>query len=177
MDKLISSIQQFLDYETFILVTTILCNIICVVGIVILNKYITHTDGFNFMVFLTFLHFFITSIGLIFMRYLDFFPNPKTTMIQAFPVSVSQVFAVAFMNLNLEYNSVGLYQLSKIACIPVLLLIQYLAYKQNFSNLVLISLIPVIGGVAYATVEDVDVNVIGSSKLSLLILLLLNISL
>ena len=38
-------------------------NIICVVGVVIANKYITEVDGFNYVVFLSFLHFTVTSIG------------------------------------------------------------------------------------------------------------------
>ena len=38
-------------------------NILSVVGIVILNKYITEVDGFNFMVFLSFLHFAFTFVG------------------------------------------------------------------------------------------------------------------
>ena len=40
-------------------------NILSVVGIVILNKYITEVDGFNFMVFLSFLHFAFTFVGII----------------------------------------------------------------------------------------------------------------
>lgn len=39
-------------------------NILSVVGIVILNKYITEVDGFNFMVFLSFLHFAFTCVGI-----------------------------------------------------------------------------------------------------------------
>lgn len=37
-------------------------NILSVVGIVILNKYITEKDGFKAMVFLSFLHFVFTSL-------------------------------------------------------------------------------------------------------------------
>jgi hypothetical protein len=32
--------------------------------------------------------------------------------------------SVAFMNLNLAHNSVGFYQLSKLACIPVTLILE-----------------------------------------------------
>jgi len=41
----------------------IAANIVCVVGVVIANKYITEVDGFNYVVFLSFLHFSVTSIG------------------------------------------------------------------------------------------------------------------
>jgi hypothetical protein len=33
------------------------------VGVVICNKYITEVDGYNFMVFLSFLHFVFTTLG------------------------------------------------------------------------------------------------------------------
>ena len=38
-------------------------NILSVVGVVITNKYITEVDGFNYMVFLSFLHFVFTALG------------------------------------------------------------------------------------------------------------------
>jgi hypothetical protein len=47
----------------FIITLGILANILSVVGIVICNKYITEIDGYNFMVFLSFLHFLFTMIG------------------------------------------------------------------------------------------------------------------
>jgi hypothetical protein len=46
-----------------LIVTSVVSNILCVVGIVICNKYITEVDGYNFMIFLSFLHFTFTSIG------------------------------------------------------------------------------------------------------------------
>lgn len=91
------------------------------------------------------------------------------------------------MNLNLQHNSVGFYQvrsapyscinsehlptcslsiqLSKLACIPVTLMVQYFAYKQSVSNNVKMTLIPITFGVGYATVYDLDVNFTGLSKL------------
>lgn len=38
-------------------------NVLSVVGVVICNKYITEVDGYNFMVFLSFLHFVFTTFG------------------------------------------------------------------------------------------------------------------
>lgn len=69
--------------------------------------------------------------------------------------------SVAFMNLNLAYNSVGFYQLSKLLCIPVTLVIQYIVYKSSVTNLVKLTLIPIIFGVGYATVHDLEISLVG----------------
>lgn len=65
------------------------------------------------------------------------------------------------MNLNLAYNSVGFYQISKLACIPCTLLIQYFAYHQSVSRMVLLTLFPITLGVGYATVYDFSINTVG----------------
>ena len=66
------------------------------------------------------------------------------------------------MNLNLAYNSVGFYQLSKLACVPFTLAVQYLMYNQYVSKPLQLTLIPITFGVGWATVHDVDVNMIGT---------------
>jgi hypothetical protein len=52
-------------------------------------------------------------------------------------------------------------QLSKLVCIPVTLAIQYVAYKQTVSRSITFTLIPITFGVGYATVHDIDVNMVG----------------
>ena len=78
------------------------------------------------------------------------------------PVAIGSLLSVAFMNLNLSYNSVGFYQLSKLACIPVTLLVQKIAYNQSVSRLVQLTLVPITFGVGFATVYDIDLNFIGT---------------
>ena len=46
-----------------VVITGVVCNILSVVGIVITNKYITEVDGYDFMVFLSFMHFAFTCLG------------------------------------------------------------------------------------------------------------------
>lgn len=70
--------------------------------------------------------------------------------------------SVAFMNLNLANNSVGFYQLSKLACVPFVLVVQYFLYSQYVSRAVQLTLIPITLGVGWATVHDVDVNLMGT---------------
>lgn len=88
----------------------VVANILSVVGIVITNKYITEVDGFHFMVFLSFLHFAFTTVGTRIMLMLNMFSYQPAPMSGILPVAVGSLLSVAFMNLNLSYNSVGFYQ-------------------------------------------------------------------
>lgn len=67
------------------------------------------------------------------------------------------------MNLNLQHNSVGFYQLSKLACIPVVLALQFFWNGQTITWRVGMTLGPILFGVGYATIHDLDVNVVGLS--------------
>lgn len=150
------------EAPNIIILLSIIGNIVSVVGIVIVNKYITEVDGFNFMVFLSFLHFAFTSMGSRLLLKMNMFSLSSVTMMDVLPVAMGSLMSVAFMNLNLSYNSVGFYQLSKLACIPFTLLIQYLAYKQKVPISVQLTLIPITFGVGYATVYDINVNIVGT---------------
>jgi solute carrier family 35 protein E3 len=141
-----------------IVVIGVISNILSVVGVVICNKYIIENDGFNFSVFLSFLHFATTAIGMRVMLHTGQFQKNEAPLSGILPVAIGSLMSVAFMNLNLAYNSVGFYQLSKLACIPFTLLVQYTAYSQTVSTSVQLTLIPITFGVGYATVYDLNLN-------------------
>lgn len=65
------------------------------------------------------------------------------------------------MNLNLSYNSVGFYQLSKLMCIPFTIAVQRVIFRQEASTAVKLSLIPILFGVGLATVHDLSLNLVG----------------
>lgn len=65
-------------------------------------------------------------------------------------------------------------QLSKLACIPVTLIIQYFAYNTSVNRAVQLTLIPITIGVGYATVYDLDLNFLGTGIRCPLVLLLCN---
>jgi hypothetical protein len=52
-------------------------------------------------------------------------------------------------------------QLSKLACIPVTLIIQFVAYRTRVPTSVQMTLIPITFGVGYTTVYDLDINFVG----------------
>ena len=139
-------------------------NVLSVVGIVICNKYITEVDGYNFMVFLSFLHFSFTMVGTRIMLMMGMFQFKAAPMSGVLPVAVGSLLSVAFMNLNLSNNSVGFYQLSKLACIPFTLFVQYVAYSQSVPRSVQFTLVPISLGVGYATVYDLNLNFVGTGE-------------
>ena len=147
--------------NNLVIVLGVICNILCVVGVVICNKYITEIDGYDFMVFLSFLHFAFTTIGVRLLLQLGYFSFQPAPLSGVLPVAMGSLLSVAFMNLNLSTNSVGFYQISKLACIPFTLLVQYLAYTQSVSSTVQFTLFPITFGVGYATVYDVSLNTVG----------------
>ena len=148
--------------NNMLIIAGVVGNVLSVVGVVICNKYITEVDGYNFMVFLSFLHFSFTMVGTRVMLQLGFFTDKAAPLSGVLPVAIGSLLSVAFMNLNLSHNSVGFYQLSKLACIPFTLFVQYMAYNQSVSRSVQLTLLPITIGVGYATVYDLDLNMIGT---------------
>ncbi len=176
-----------------VVIVGVVTNILSVVGIVICNKYITEVDGYNFMVFLSFLHFAFTMLGTRVLMMMNMFSYTPAPLSGVLPVAIGSLLSVAFMNLNLSNNSVGFYQviyvsmtpysplnvwqLSKLACIPCTLLVQYVAYKQSVSRSVQLTLIPISFGVGYATVYDLNLNTVGFGERSNLYSVLLSFKL
>lgn len=150
--------------HNFIVIVGVISNILSVVGVVICNKYIIEVDKFHYSVFLSFLHFAFTALGTRVMLFGNYFTYNTAPLSGILPVAIGSLMSVAFMNMNLAYNSVGFYQLSKLACIPFTLLVQYLMYNQTVSTSVQLTLIPISFGVGYATVYDVSLNLFGLSK-------------
>jgi solute carrier family 35 protein E3 len=70
---------------------------------------------------------------------------------------------VAFLNLSLGFNSVGFYQMTKLAIIPCTVSIQQAFYGKSFSNEVKAALATLLLGVAVATVTDARVNFLGTT--------------
>mmetsp|Transcript_3150 Transcript_3150/g.4857 ORF Transcript_3150/g.4857 Transcript_3150/m.4857 type:complete len:326 (-) Transcript_3150:49-1026(-) len=136
----------------------IVFNVMSVVGVVMLNKYISSFDKFNFMIALSAMHFGFTSVGTRILENRGVFTYKEAKFTKVLPVALGSLGSVAFMNLNLASNSVGFYQLSKLSCIPVTLFLERIVYQKVASKTVKLSLIPILFGVGLATVTDVEVN-------------------
>ena len=132
------------------------------VSIVIVNKYLISTLGFPYVTCLTATHMGVTAVALRGAERLGYV-EPKIVERKALVRFASlNGISVAFLNLSLGFNSVGFYQMTKLAIIPCTVGIQQVFYSKTFSKEVKGSLFVLLGGVAVATVTDLQLNFIGS---------------
>jgi len=144
------------------LIFGIVGNILSSVGIVITNKYVTKGDGYEFMIFLSAMHFAFTALCLQVGVTFGVIAYKECSYREVAPIALFNMLSVAFMNLTLEKNSIGTYQLSKLVCIPITLIIQCIFYKVFVSRKIQMTLVVILFGVGYATVHDVEVNLLGT---------------
>jgi len=124
------------------------------VGKLVKCKYTTTLSTFHFLSTWLILEF-IALIGKI--RRCDQVPLSKR-IILSFLVCTS----IVSMNFNLGANSIGFYQMSKLVCIPYMVLHKFFVQKQRFSMSEIFSLAILLLGVALFSVSDVEFNIKGT---------------
>ncbi|KAK9124712.1 hypothetical protein Sjap_014314 [Stephania japonica] len=70
--------------------------------------------------------------------------------------------SIGLLNLSLGFNSVGFYQMTKLAIIPCTVLLETLFFRKIFSKTIQLSLTILLLGVGIATVTDLQLNALGS---------------
>merc|ERR1719421_81939 len=74
--------------------------------------------------------------------------------IEKFKVAAAGFASIGFMNLSLNFNSVGFYQITKLTIIPVTLVINAMAYGVFAPPKIKLALSILLAGVGVATVTD-----------------------
>lgn len=69
--------------------------------------------------------------------------------------------SIISMNFNLKTNSVGFYQMSKLVCIPYMIIYNFLFKSQKYSLQALLSLATLLFGVGLFSISDVELNFLG----------------
>jgi len=131
------------------------------VGIIIVLKWVMYTYNFGFVLALTFCHFFCQMVTLETASLFKLFEAKRLPWTENFVVASSMVASVMFMNYSLRTNSVGFYQVTKLACIPCMVFIESTYYGKTFNRKIKLTLAVVIFGVATAVVTDVEFNMVG----------------
>ncbi|KAB5521248.1 hypothetical protein DKX38_025567 [Salix brachista] len=141
-------------------------NFMAAVGVIMANKLVMKKVGFNFPIFLTLIHYSTSWILLGILRassLLPVSPPSKTTpFAPLFSLGVVMAFASGLANASLNQNSVGFYQMSKIAVTPSIVLAEFVIFRKTISYKKVLALVVVSGGVAVATVEDLEFNFFGA---------------
>ncbi|GAA0181688.1 secondary carrier transporter [Lithospermum erythrorhizon] len=145
-------------------------SVVSSVSIVICNKALMTTMGFNFATTLTSWHLLVTFCSLrvaLWMRFFEHKPIDSRTNIG---FGILNGLSIGLLNLSLGFNSVGFYQMTKLAIIPCTVLLETLFLSKTFSRSIKFCLTILLIGVGIATVTDLQLNALGS-VLSLLAVL------
>ncbi|XP_006656119.1 UDP-xylose transporter 1-like [Oryza brachyantha] len=132
------------------------------VAIVICNKALISTLGFPFATTLTSWHLMMTFCTLHMAQRLHFF-EPKAIDGQTVILfGLLNGTSIGLLNLSLGFNSIGFYQMTKLAIIPFTVLLETIFLKKRFSESIKLSLLVLLLGVGIASVTDLKLNLLGS---------------
>ncbi|KAF5191359.1 Nucleotide/sugar transporter family protein [Thalictrum thalictroides] len=145
-------------------------SVVSSVSIVICNKALISTLGFKFATTLTSWHLLVTFCSLHIALYMKLFEHKPFDSRTVMGFGILNGISIGLLNLSLGFNSVGFYQMTKLAIIPCTVLLETLFFRKQFSRTIQFSLSILLLGVGIATVTDLQLNVLGS-VLSLLAVL------
>ncbi|MCL7039519.1 hypothetical protein MKW94_009888 [Papaver nudicaule] len=132
------------------------------VAIVICNKALMSNLGFPFATTLTSWHLMVTFCTLHVAQRFNVFEtkavDTKTVMLFGILNGVS----IGLLNLSLGFNSIGFYQMTKLAIIPFTVLLETLFLNKQFSQNIKFSLSLLLLGVGIASITDLQLNLVGS---------------
>ncbi|KAK2431900.1 hypothetical protein P8452_44981 [Trifolium repens] len=89
-------------------------------------------------------------------------PSKTTPFSSIFALGAVVAFASGLANTSLKYNSVGFYQMAKIAVTPTIVLAEFILFRKTISSKKFLALAAVSAGVAVATVSDLEFNLFGA---------------
>ncbi|KAJ6421844.1 hypothetical protein OIU84_026880 [Salix udensis] len=145
-------------------------SVVSSVSIVICNKALISTLGFTFATTLTSWHLLVTFCSLHVALWMKLFEHKPFDARAVMGFGILNGISIGLLNLSLGFNSVGFYQMTKLAIIPCTVLLETLFFRKQFSRSIQLSLTILLMGVGIATVTDLQLNVLGS-VLSLLAVL------
>ncbi|KAJ0962234.1 hypothetical protein J5N97_030062 [Dioscorea zingiberensis] len=135
------------------------------VGIIMMNKLVLEKVGFNYPIFLTLIHYavswFLMSILNVF-SLLPLSPPKSTSYYSLFTLGLVMSLSTGLANVSLKYNSVGFYQMAKIAVTPTIVLAEFVLFRKTVSYQKVLALTVVSVGVAVSTVTDIEFQLFGA---------------
>ena len=131
-----------------------LLNIVSASGIVFANKAVMTTYGFHFVVALTLIHTTATIGGMKAFEAAGLYEKKALPTKALLPLAAAYVGYIVLNNLNLNLNTVGFYQITKIAVAPAVLAAEAVFLGKKATPRVTASIAVVCLGVGLATVTD-----------------------
>ncbi|PUZ61027.1 hypothetical protein GQ55_4G237500 [Panicum hallii var. hallii] len=141
-------------------------NFVVAVGIIMANKMVMGTVGFNFPVALSLIHYLFAWALMAVLKALYLLPiappSKSTPFSSLFALGAVMSFSTGLANISLKHNSVGFYQMAKIAVTPTIVVAEFILFQKKVSIRKVITLVVVSFGVAVATVTDLEFNFFGA---------------
>ncbi|CAO2812985.1 unnamed protein product [Amaranthus hypochondriacus] len=132
------------------------------VSIVICNKALMSNLGFPFATTLTSWHLMVTFCTLHLAQRLNFFETKSVDMKTVVLFGILNGVSIGLLNLSLGFNSIGFYQMTKLAIIPFTVLLETLFLNKHFSRKIRFSLFILLVGVGIASITDLQLNFVGT---------------
>ncbi|KAB1226234.1 hypothetical protein CJ030_MR1G023607 [Morella rubra] len=132
------------------------------VSIVICNKALMSFLGFPFATTLTSWHLMVTFCTLHAAQRFNFFEAKSTDTKTVILFGLLNGVSIGLLNLSLGFNSIGFYQMTKLAIIPFTVLLETIFLKKQFSQKIKFSLFLLLIGVGIASVTDLQLNFVGT---------------
>ncbi|XP_019453950.1 PREDICTED: uncharacterized membrane protein At1g06890-like isoform X1 [Lupinus angustifolius] len=132
------------------------------VSIVICNKALMSNLGFPFATTLTSWHLMVTFCTLHVAQRFNLFEAKPVDMKTVMFFGVLNGVSIGFLNLSLGFNSIGFYQMTKLAIIPFTVMLETLFLKKQFSSKIKLSLFLLLVGVGIASITDLQLNFLGT---------------
>ncbi|KAE9604119.1 hypothetical protein Lal_00002014 [Lupinus albus] len=137
-------------------------SVVSSVSIVICNKALMSSLHFIFATTLTSWHLLVTFCSLHVALKMRFFEHKPFEQKVVMGFGILNGISIGLLNLSLGFNSVGFYQMTKLAIIPCTVMLETLFLGKKFSTRIQFALGILLLGVGIATVTDLQLNALGS---------------
>ncbi|OIW20027.1 hypothetical protein TanjilG_31945 [Lupinus angustifolius] len=137
-------------------------SVVSSVSIVICNKALMSSLRFIFATTLTSWHLLVTFCSLHVALKMRFFEHKPFEQKAVMGFGILNGISIGLLNLSLGFNSVGFYQMTKLAIIPCTVMLETLFLAKRFSKSIQFALAVLLLGVGIATITDLQLNALGS---------------
>ncbi|GLC35896.1 hypothetical protein PLESTF_001237400 [Pleodorina starrii] len=145
---------QLLNSANLKALTYGIMNVVSASGIVFANKAVFQTYGFHFTYALTWIHTVFTLVGMRVFATGGMFSVKAISQRRLVPLAAAYVAYIVLCNLSLKVNTVGFYQVMKIAVAPTVIALELLMFRRVPPLRIVASVMVVCVGIGVATVTD-----------------------
>mmetsp|Transcript_36108 Transcript_36108/g.60873 ORF Transcript_36108/g.60873 Transcript_36108/m.60873 type:complete len:951 (-) Transcript_36108:246-3098(-) len=138
---------------------------------IVINKYLMSTLGFRHSTTLVFFHLLSTTFFSSFAGKMGLFEVKKLPFVISLKFGILNMLSITVLNFSLLLNSVGVYQLGKLAVIPCTIGLQRVLYGKTTTLPMNLSLASITVGLGIVTVTDVVASLLGFVALCAAIML------